>query len=90
MTDIATVDWTGLVVALFAVVGVIGNYIRTSGRTKYLTAISDMLDLMLDIVTWGEMLMCSLNGQTCDQVAFAAKGMEIKNEIMQIKTDLGM
>jgi hypothetical protein len=90
MTDVATVDWAGLTVALMAVCGVVGNYLRTSGRTKYLTAITDMLDLMMDIVTWGEMLMCSLNGQTCDQAAFAAKGAEIKAEIIKIKTDLGM
>jgi hypothetical protein len=90
MADLATIDWAGLVVALFAVCGVIGNYLRTSGRTKYLTAITDMLDLMLDFVSWGQMLACSLNGQPCDQVAFQAKGKEIQDEITKIKTTLGL
>lgn len=89
MADIATIDWAGLVVALFAALGVVGNYLRTSGRTKYLTAIGDILDTMLDIITWGQMLMCSVNGQPCDQVAFKAKGEEITAQITKIKADLG-
>lgn len=89
-TDIATIDWTGLVVALFACVGVIGNYIRTSGRTKYLTAIGDILDTLIDLVTYCQMLMCSMNGQACDQVAFKAKGDEILKQITQIKADLAL
>jgi hypothetical protein len=89
MADVATIDWAGLIVALMAVAGVVGNWIRTSGRTKYLTAVGDILDLMLDIVEWGQMLMCSVNGQPCDQVAFKAKADEITSEIKKIKADLG-
>ena len=89
MADVATIDWAGLIVALMAVAGVVGNWVRTNGRTKYLTAIGDILDLMLDIVTWGQMLMCSVNGQPCDQAAFKAKADEITSEIKKIKADLG-
>jgi hypothetical protein len=90
MVDVSTIDWAGLVVALFAILGVIGNFLRTSGRTKYLTAITDILDLMLDFVQWGQMMACSLNGQPCDQAAFQAKGKEITDEINKVKADLGM
>ena len=90
MTDVTTIDYAGLIVALFAILGVIGNFLRTSGRTKYLTAITDILDLMLDIVNWGQMLATGMNGGTIDQAAFHAKGKEITDEITQIKTDLGL
>ena len=90
MADIATVDYAGLIVALMAGLGVVGNYIRSSGRTKYLTAIGDILDTLLDVVTWGQMLMCSVNGQPCDQAAFKAKGEEITKQIAQIKADLAL
>lgn len=90
MADIATIDYTGLVMALMAGLGVVGNYIRTSGRTKYLTAIGDILDTMLDVVSWGQMLMCSVNGQPCDQAVFQAKGEEITKQIAQIKADLAL
>ena len=90
MADIATIDYAGLIAALIAGLGVVGNYIRTSGRTKYLTAITDILDTMLDVVTWGQMLMCSVNGQPCDQAVFKAKGEEIAKQIDQIKADLAL
>ena len=90
MADIATVDYAGLIVALMAGLGVVGNYIRSSGRTKYLTAIGDILDTLLDVVTWGQMLMCSVNGQPCDQAAFKSKGEEITKQIAQIKIDLAL
>ena len=90
MADLATIDYAGLIVALFAALGVVGNFLKTSGRTKYLTAITDILDLMLDFVAWAQMLACTLNGQPCDQATFQAKGQEITDEIKQIKADLGL
>lgn len=90
MADLATIDYAGLIVALMAALGVAGNWVRTSGRTKYLTAIGDILDTMLDVVTWGQMLMCSVNGQPCDQAAFKEKGEEIQKHIAKIKTDLAL
>lgn len=87
--DISSVDYAGLVVALFAVLGVAGNYLKMSGRSKYLGAITDILDTMLDFVTWGQMLMKTVNGEPCDQAAFKTKGEEITTQINKIKTDLG-
>ena len=88
--DTSTIDYAGLVVALMAILGVIGNFLRTSGRTKYLTAITDILDLMADFVQWVQMASCAMNGQPCDQTVFQAKGAEIQTEIIKIKTDLGI
>jgi hypothetical protein len=90
MIDYATIDVAGLVLALFAILGAAGNYIKINGRAKYLTAITEILDVMMDTVLWGQALMKVINGETVDQPAFQAKGKEILDHITKIKTDLGL
>ncbi len=90
MADVATIDYAGLFVAAMAILGVIGNWLRTSGRTKYLTAIEAMLDTILDLVAWGQMLLVATKDGQVDQVAFEKKSTEIADHIQKIKTDLGI
>ncbi len=90
MADVAAIDWAGLIVALLAVLGVVGNWIRTSGRTKYLTAIEGMLDTMMDMIVWGQMLMVGMKGGAVDQDAFVKKSTEISDQLKTLKTDLGL
>jgi hypothetical protein len=87
--DATTIDYTGIIAAVLAILGVVGNYLRVSGRTKYLTAITDILDLMTDFVAWGKMAVAASCGEKVDGEAFKASTEEIERHIAQIKKDLG-